>query len=126
MRGCECQESTLDGHWTVQASQSNGHYMTVTPHQECVLRITVLDDTASGERKVRHEHHMSMRAASLSRPAHQPSMSNIQAGPASRTGWAYGLVPKLSRSESAAAQNAASLEGDVKQDCNGLNPICGR
>ena len=53
VRGCECTESTLDGHWTVQTSQNNGHYITVTPHPECVLRVTVLDETTSGERKVR-------------------------------------------------------------------------
>ena len=53
MRGCECAESVLDGHWTNQASQGNGHYMTVTPHPQCVLRVTVLDDTGSGEHKVR-------------------------------------------------------------------------
>jgi hypothetical protein len=52
VRGCECAESTLDGHWTNQASQGNGHYVTVTPHPQCVLRVTVLDDTDSGERKV--------------------------------------------------------------------------
>ena len=53
VRGCECAESTLDGHWTFQVSQNNGHYITVTPHPECVLRVTVLNDTTSGERKVR-------------------------------------------------------------------------
>ncbi len=53
VHGCECRESTLDGHWTHQVSQNNGHYVTVTPHPECVLRVTVLDETPSGERKVR-------------------------------------------------------------------------
>ena len=58
VRGCECEASTLDGHWEVQASQGNGHYITVTPHPECVLRVTVLEETASGERKVCRQHRM--------------------------------------------------------------------
>ena len=63
MRGCECRESTLDGHWTVQASQNNGHYVTVTPHPECVLRVTILDETTSGEHKVCRLPHMPRDAA---------------------------------------------------------------
>ena len=52
MSGCECESSSFDGHHEEKFSQTAGHSFMATQHKECVISVTIVDGTSSGERKV--------------------------------------------------------------------------
>jgi len=51
--GCTCSPSVLDGHQTVRNSQLHLHEMKVTQADVCIIAITVLPETSSGQHKVK-------------------------------------------------------------------------
>ena len=53
--GCECKGSSFDGHHDEKVSVPESHHVMATQHKECVILITILENTNSGEHKVRHQ-----------------------------------------------------------------------
>lgn len=51
--GCTCDESKFDGHHEERNSQLNIHKIMVSQSQECVIVVTVLGETSSGDHKVK-------------------------------------------------------------------------
>lgn len=51
--GCTCEPSVLEGHWGVKASMQMIHKFRASQSARCTLRVTVLQQTGSGGRKVK-------------------------------------------------------------------------
>lgn len=47
-----CEPTQIDGHWDREASLSEIHRFEVSQHEACEVRVTVLNETASGQHKV--------------------------------------------------------------------------
>ena len=50
--GCECTSSVLDSIWEYHQSQLGGHHFTASQHKECVVNITILEESSSKGHKV--------------------------------------------------------------------------
>ncbi len=53
MEGCSCAASTLDGHHTEKNSQTHLCKLKVSQSDVCVIQVTSLDQSSSGEHKVK-------------------------------------------------------------------------
>ncbi|EFN59953.1 expressed protein [Chlorella variabilis] len=47
-KGCRCKSQQLDGHWDRQATLTDLFSLEVSPHAQCQLKLTVLEESSSG------------------------------------------------------------------------------
>lgn len=50
---CTCTNTTVNSHWQQKISVPESHSIQVTQHENCIMKVTVLNETSSGEHKVK-------------------------------------------------------------------------